>query len=57
VIPGWQEGLMLMKEGGSSRFFIPFNLAYGDKGSGPIEPFSTLVFDIELIQVKRFKPM
>ncbi len=57
VIPGWQEGLMLMKEGGSSRFFVPSNLAYGDKGSGPIEPFSTLVFDIELIQVKQFKPM
>ncbi len=57
VIQGWQEGIMLMKEGGSSRFFIPFNLAYGDKGSGPIEPYSTLVFDIELIQVKRFKPM
>jgi FKBP-type peptidyl-prolyl cis-trans isomerase len=56
VIQGWQEGLMLMKEGGSSRFFVPFELGYGDKGSGPIEPFSTLVFDIELIQVKRFKP-
>ncbi len=56
VIQGWQEGLLLMKEGGSSRFFIPYNLAYGEKGSGPIEPYSTLVFDIELLEVKRFNP-
>lgn len=56
VIPGWQEGLLLMKEGGSARFFIPYQLAYGEAGSGPIEPFSTLVFDIDLLKVKRFKP-
>lgn len=54
VIPGWQEGLLLMKEGGSTRFFIPFNLAYGETGNGIIEPYSTLVFDIELLRVKRF---
>ena len=56
VILGWQEGLLLMKEGGSTRFFIPHELAYGPQGSGPIEPYSTLVFDIELIRVKRFQP-
>lgn len=56
VIPGWQEGLQLMKEGGSARFYIPYQLAYGEKGSGPIEPFSTLVFDIELLRVLKFKP-
>jgi len=56
VILGWQEGLLLMKEGGSARFFVPYQLAYGAAGSGPIEPFSTLVFDIDLIKVKRFKP-
>ncbi|WP_051568433.1 FKBP-type peptidyl-prolyl cis-trans isomerase [Crocinitomix catalasitica] len=55
VILGWQEGLQLMKEGGKTRFFIPFNLAYGENGSGKIEPYSTLVFDIELIKVIRFK--
>jgi FKBP-type peptidyl-prolyl cis-trans isomerase FklB len=55
VIRGWQEGLQLMKEGGKTRFFIPYELAYGDRGSGPIEPFSALVFDIELIKVVRFK--
>jgi FKBP-type peptidyl-prolyl cis-trans isomerase len=55
VIPGWQEGLQLMHEGSRYRFFIPHHLAYGEAGSGPIEPFSTLVFDIELIKVKRFQ--
>lgn len=57
VIRGWQEGLQLMKEGGSRRFFIPYELGYGEKGSGPIEPYATLVFDIDLIKVKRFKPL
>ncbi len=56
VIPGWQEGLLLMREGGSARFFIPHQLAYGPTGSGPIEPFSALVFDIDLLKVKRFNP-
>ncbi len=55
VIQGWQEGLLLMKEGGSARFFIPYQMAYGASGSGMIEPFSTLVFDIELLKVTRFK--
>lgn len=55
VIKGWQEGLLLMKEGGSARFYIPYDLAYGEQGSGPIEPYSTLVFDIDLIRVTRFK--
>ena len=55
VIRGWQEGLQLMKEGGKTRFFIPYDLAYGAQGSGPIEPNSALVFDIELIKVIRFK--
>ena len=55
VIQGWQEGLLLMREGSSYRFYIPFNLAYGETGSGPIEPYSTLVFDIDLIRVIRFE--
>ena len=45
-----------MKEGGSSRLFIPYYLAYGEQGSGPVEPFSTLIFDIDLLKVKRFTP-
>lgn len=55
VIPGWQEGVMLMKEGGQSRFYIPHELAYGAEGKGVVEPYSTLVFDIDLIAVKRFQ--
>jgi FKBP-type peptidyl-prolyl cis-trans isomerase len=54
VIPGWQEGLMLMQEGGQCRLFIPWDLGYGEAGSGPIPPYSALVFDIELLEVKRF---
>lgn len=52
VIAGWTEGLQLMKEGGKTRFFIPYHLGYGEAGAaGSIPPFSTLVFDVELIEV------
>lgn len=52
VIQGWTEGLQLMKEGAKYRFFIPANLAYGQIGSGDvIEPNSTLIFDVELIEI------
>lgn len=52
VIPGWIEGVQLMKEGAKFRFTIPYLLAYGEQGAGAsIPPFSTLVFDVELIKV------
>ena len=52
VIPGWTEGVQLMKEGAKYTFFIPSDLAYGPQGiPGAIPPHSTLVFEVELIKV------
>ncbi len=53
VIAGWTEGLQLMKEGAKYRFFIPSELAYGERGAGrDIGPNSALIFDVELIKVR-----
>jgi FKBP-type peptidyl-prolyl cis-trans isomerase FkpA len=52
VIPGWTEGVQLMTVGSKYRFYIPFDLAYGPRGTGSIPPFATLIFDVELISIE-----
>jgi FKBP-type peptidyl-prolyl cis-trans isomerase len=51
VIPGWSEGVQLMKVGSKFEFTIPSALAYGPSGTGPIPPNSVLVFDVELLEI------
>jgi FKBP-type peptidyl-prolyl cis-trans isomerase FkpA len=56
IIPGWHEGLQLVNEGGKATLVIPSSLAYGDQGAGEdIKPYSTLVFDVELVKIHPIK--
>ena len=56
VIKGWTEGLTYAKEGGKIQLYIPAELGYGQRGTGPIPGNSTLIFDIELVKVYKAVP-
>ena len=51
MIPGWTEGLQLMDEGSKYMLYIPYNLAYGEQQAGTIPPGSTLIFEVELLEI------
>jgi len=52
VIPGWTEGIQKINKGGKIRLYVPANLGYGDNGTQGIPPASTLIFDVELLDIK-----
>ncbi|MFX3782976.1 FKBP-type peptidyl-prolyl cis-trans isomerase, partial [Streptococcus suis] len=52
VIKGWTEGLQLMSEGDKFTFYIPHQLAYGEKRVGSIPPASLLIFEVELLKIE-----
>lgn len=53
VIEGWKIGIPLMRIGSKYKFYVPYNLAYGERATGSIPAFSTLIFEVELLGVKK----
>jgi len=51
VIPGWDEGLLLLNKGAKATMVIPSSLAYGEKGLGPVPPYSPIIFEMELVNI------
>lgn len=56
VVPCWTEGIQMMKAGGKAKLICPPELAYGDRPNGPIPPGSTLIFEVELLEVMEGNP-
>lgn len=56
VIPGWDEGLMLLNKGAKATLVIPAALAYGEQGMGPIPPYASLAFEVELVDIVKPNP-
>jgi FKBP-type peptidyl-prolyl cis-trans isomerase len=55
VVRGWEEGISKLRVGDMARLWIPYNLAYGETGRGPIPPASNLIFDVEVLQAEEVK--
>jgi len=53
VIAGWTEGVQLMPVGSKFKFYIPYQLAYGNRDAGDIKPFSALIFEVELLSINK----
>lgn len=51
IIPGMKEAILLMNVGSKYKFYIPYELAYGENGGGPIPPYSTIIFEVELLEI------
>ncbi|MDB5009253.1 MAG: fkpA 2 [Mucilaginibacter sp.] len=56
VIPGWDQALLLLNKGAKATLVIPSDLAYRDQGNGPIGPYTPLVFEVELVNIKHADP-
>ena len=56
VIKGWTEALTMMPVGSTWQLFIPYELAYGERESGQIKPYSALIFDVQLVGIDRPQP-